>query len=155
MKLSNKGIALIKNFEGLRLKAYKDPAGVWTIGYGSTKYHDDKPVHQGDILTSEIQATSLFCNTLMQYENAVNNNAKVILTQNQFDALVSITYNVGIGIMQMSTLIKKINIQDYAGAADQFLMWNKITDPNINKKVVNETLTERRKKEREYFLSHE
>ncbi|OKS84836.1 putative lysozyme [Mucilaginibacter polytrichastri] len=155
MKLSNKGIALIKEFEGLRLKAYRDTAGMCTIGYGSTRYHDDKPVRPGDTLTSELQATSLFSVTLTQYENAVNKGAKVALTQNQFDALVSITYNVGMGIMQTSTLIKKLNAEDLTGAADQFLVWNKITDPGTGKKVVSETLTARRKKEREYFLTHE
>ncbi|MGZ3891668.1 MAG: lysozyme, partial [Mucilaginibacter sp.] len=80
MKLSDQGITAIKNFEGLRLTAYRDIAGVWTIGYGSTRYHDGRPVRPGDKLVSEQQASALFSNTLGQYEDAVNQYVKVPLT---------------------------------------------------------------------------
>jgi lysozyme len=153
MKLSEQGIELIKSFEGLRLSAYRDIAGVWTIGYGSTRYHDGKTVKPGDKLTDEPQAAALFSNTLGQYETAVNNYVRVALTQNQFDALVSFTYNEGAYALKASTLLKKLNEKDYQGAADQFLLWNKITDPQTGQKVESLTLKERRSAERKLFLS--
>jgi lysozyme len=152
MKLSKDGEALIKSFEGLRLKAYCDSAGIWTIGYGSTKYSDGKAIKTTDQLDSESKASILFSETLKEYEDAVNKRVKVELTQNQFDSLVSITYNVGTGIMNASTLIKKLNAGDFAGAADQFLVWDKITDPHTKKKIVNKTLAKRRLIERDNFL---
>lgn len=150
--LSKNGIAIIKNFEGLRLKAYRDIAGVWTIGYGSTRYPDGKPIKPGDILTGQAQANALFENTLQQYVAAVNTQVKVPLSQNQFDALVSFTYNLGTGALQKSTLLKKLNFSDYAGAAEQFLMWNKITDPQTGNKIVCAALSARRREERALFL---
>lgn len=154
MKLSDQGITVIKNFEGLRLTAYRDIAGVWTIGYGSTRYHDGRPVRPGDKLTSEQQASALFSNTLGQYEDAVNQYAKVPLTQSQFDALVSFTYNEGTGALKESALLKKLNEKDYAGAADQLLVWDKITNPHNGEKEVCTTLSLRRKEERDLFLSN-
>jgi lysozyme len=153
MKLSQQGEKLIKSFEGLRLTAYRDVAGVWTIGYGSTRYHDGRTVRPGDKLTSDVQATALFTNTLSQYENAVNSYVHVPLTQDQFDALVSFTYNEGTYALKESTLLKKLNQKDYAGAADQLLVWNKITDPQTGQKVTCDTLTSRRAAERNLFLS--
>ena len=153
MRLSESGLTLIKNFEGLRLSAYKDVAGVWTIGYGSTRYHDGKTIKPGDELTDESQADALLANTLGQYVDAVNNYVHVQLTQNQFDALVSFTYNEGTGALKYSTLLKKLNTGDYQGAAVQFLVWNKITDPETGEKVVSNTLTARRIKESKLFLS--
>jgi lysozyme len=153
MKISDKGLALIKKFEGLRLNAYKDIAGVWTIGYGSTKYTNGDTVKPGDKLTDESQADELFKHTLSQYMNAVKNGVKVLLTQNQFDALVSFTYNVGTGAMMKSTLKKELNAGNYINAANQFLVWNKITDPKTGKKVISKTLSLRREKERALFLS--
>ena len=153
MKLSEKGTKLIKSFEGLRLSAYRDIAGMWTIGYGSTRYHDGKTVKPGDKLADESQAAVLFSNTLGQYEAAVNNYVGVALTQNQFDALVSFTYNEGTYALKASTLLKKLNEKDYQVAADQFLLWNKITDPQTGQKVESLTLKERRSAERKLFLS--
>lgn len=153
MKLSNNGIALIKSFEGLRLNAYKDIAGIWTIGYGSTRYEDGRAVRSGDKLTNETQANTLFINTLSKYVGAVNKGVKVTLTQTQFDALVSFVYNVGTGVVNTSTLFKKLNASDHKGAADQFLLWNKITDPKTGKKVPSKTLTLRRGQERALFLT--
>ena len=152
MKLSKDGEALIKSFEGLRLKAYRDCAGIWTIGYGSTRYTNGNPVKANDLLESATAASDLFSNTLKEYEDAVNKHVKVDLTQNQFDSLVSITYNVGTGVMHNTTLIKKLNAGDFTGAADQFLVWDKITDPRTQKKIVNKTLATRRSIERDNFL---
>ena len=153
MKLSNQGITLIKSFEGLRLSAYRDVAGIWTIGYGSTRYHDGKPVKPGDKLADEQQADALFSNTLGQYEDAVNQYVKVPLTQSQFDALVSFTYNEGTGALKQSTLLKKLNEKDYHSAADQFLVWNKITSPRTGEKEVCTDLSVRRRQERQLFIS--
>src|ERR1700748_1902889 len=127
MKLDAKGIAIIKNFEGLRLNAYRDIAGVWTIGYGSTRYKDGKTIKPGDKLVNEACASDLFEITLGQYEDAVNRDVKVPLSQNQFNALVSFTYNEGTGALGMSHLLIKLNAKDYSGAADEFLKWDKIT----------------------------
>ena len=151
-QISNQGIALIKNFEGLRLKAYRDVAGVWTIGYGSTRYHDGNIIRPGDKLAGELQASALFKNTLGLYIDAVNRLVKVPLTQNQFDALVSFSYNAGTGALQRSSLLKRLNANDYQGATDEFSVWNKITDPATGKKVVCNTLSKRREEERALFL---
>ncbi len=154
MQLSSQGIALIKKFEGLRLIAYRDSAGVWTIGYGSTRYHDGKQVKPGDKLASNEQAEALLANTLGEYTDAVNVLVKVPLSQNQFDALVSFTYNEGTGALKQSNLLHKLNTQDYNGAADQFLVWDKITDPQTGQKIVSVTLAKRRGIERALFLTN-
>lgn len=153
MQLSETGFKIIKNFEGLRLTAYRDVAGIWTIGYGSTRYHDGKAIKPGDRLANAAQADALFCNTLGQYEEAVNQDVKVALSQNQYDALVSFTYNEGTGALKGSTLLKVLNDSDYIGAAAHFLTWSKITDPHTGQKVVCETLVERRHEEGRLFLT--
>lgn len=150
MQLSDHGEAFIKNFEGLRLSAYRDAAGVWTIGYGSTRYHDGKTVKPADKLANVAQADALLRNTLGEYVDAVNRKTKVPLTQNQFDALVSFTYNTGTA--SGKTLFEKLNAKDYLGAADQLSVWNKITDPHTGQKVVCDTLVKRRAAERALFL---
>jgi lysozyme len=155
MKISEHGFNIIKNFEGLRLSAYRDAAGVWTIGYGSTRYHDGTKVKPGDKLANETQADALFNNTLGQYEDAVNRLVKVPLTQNQFDALVSFTYNTGTGALEESTLLVKLNEKNYAEAAAHFLAWDKITDPNTGKKMVCDALVHRRREESQLFLSRD
>ena len=116
---SPKGIALIKEYEGCRLKAYQDAVGVWTIGYGHTKN-----VNKGDRVTQE-GAEELLRTDLRIYEEAVNRKVLVKLKQHQFDALVSFTYNLGIGALSRSTLLKKLNKSDFDGAANEFLKWNK------------------------------
>ena len=125
MKTSQAGLGLIKQFEGLRLKPYLCSAGVATIGYGSTMYADGRKVTLKDAAITEPQALELLANTLGKYEKAVNDYVKVTLTQNEFDALVSFTYNLGAGNLLSSTLLKKLNAGDKAGAANQFEVWNK------------------------------
>ena len=117
MKTSPKGIALIKEFEGLRLKAYKCPGGVWTIGYGHTA-----GVKLGMTITEE-QAEQFLKEDLIVFEKAVNNQ-NLSINQNQFDALVSLIYNIGIGNFQKSTLLRKarINANDNS-IMDEFLRW--------------------------------
>ena len=94
MKTSQKGIELIKLFEGCKLKSYKCPAGVWTIGYGSTYYLDGSKVLMGQKI-SQVEADMLMLKLLPKYEATVIKNIKVILNQNQFDALVSFCWNCG------------------------------------------------------------
>ncbi|WP_374951120.1 lysozyme [Mucilaginibacter sp.] len=152
MKLTESGLTFIKNFEGLRLKAYQDIAGIWTIGYGSTRHSDGQPIKSGDRLISIKEADRLLDATLNWYVDAVNQQVKVPLNQNQFNALVSFAYNVGTGALQKSTLLHKLNQSDYQGAADQLLAWNKVTDPRSEQKVVSKTLSNRRLQERSLFL---
>lgn len=124
MKTSQVGINLISSFEDTRLKAYDDGVGVWTIGIGTTVYPNGVKVKKGDVCTLE-QAKSYFAHDLKRFEASVNNLVKVPLSQNQFDALVSLTYNIGETAFSESTLLKKLNAKDYQGAADQFPQWNK------------------------------
>ncbi len=148
---SKGGLELIKGFEGVRLKAYRDTAGVWTIGWGSTRWADGTPVKRGDKLVNTDCADDLFDLTIKQYVNDIRLLVKVPLTQNQFDALVSFQYNTG-GLAG-STLLKLLNSGDYQGAADQLLLWDKVTDPVTGQKKPFAVLTERRKKERKLFVT--
>ena len=145
------GIALLKQFEGLRLNAYKDIAGVWTIGYGSTYYASGNAIKPGDKLVNTECAEDLLKVTLTAFERTVNRVVTVPLTQNQYDALVCFHFNTG--ELASSTLLRKLNAGDYAGAAAEFLVWNKITDPETKEKVVSDTLVKRRAKEQKLFLT--
>ena len=142
---------MIKGFEGLWLKAYQDVAGVWTIGWGSTRYANGTRVKKGDVLLNRECADDLFDRTLAPFEDVVNRAVKVPLTQNQFNALVDFAYNVGDGALEISTLLKRLNAGDYEGAAEQFLVWDEVTDPATGKRVVNEDLVKRRQKEKALF----
>ncbi|WP_044856879.1 lysozyme [Enterobacter ludwigii] len=146
MQTSDKGIALIKQFEGCKLTAYQDSVGVWTIGYGWTQPVDGKPIRAGMTIKQET-AERLLKTGMVSYESDVARLVKVGLTQGQFDALVSFTYNLGARSLSTSTLLRKLNAGDYAGAADEFLRWNK-----AGGKVLN-GLTRRREAERALFLS--
>lgn len=139
------GVALVKHFEGLYLKAYKCPAGIWTIGYGHTGLkHNDGTVHSGRSITAA-QAEELLRHDLAQFEARVSKGAEVPLTDDQFSALVSFDFNTG-GFLT-STLRAKLNKGDYAGAADEFLRWDKVDGRPLS------GLTRRRKSERNLFLS--
>ena len=143
--MKTKDLNIIKEFEGLRLEAYDDGVGVMTIGYGTTRYPDGTRVKRGDKITLE-QAEEYLRHDLRQFEVDVNNLVKVPLTQNQFDALTSIVYNIGSGAFSKSTLLKKLNERDYKGAADQFLVWNKAGGRTL------QGLVNRRTRERQLFL---
>ena len=141
MRTINKaGLDLIRNFEGLRLKAYLCPAGVPTIGYGST----GKDIHLGMTWTTE-QADERLVRDLASFEMEVS-RAVPVSTDNQFSALISLCYNIGIGAFEGSTLRKLHNQADYAGAADQFLRWNR------GGGRVLPGLTKRREAERALYL---
>ena len=117
MNTSPKGIALIKEFEGLRLKAYKCPGGVWTIGYGHTA-----GVKPGMVI-SEAQAEEYLKADLIAFERYLN-GLGLALNQNQFDALVSFIYNVGTGNFSNSTLLRKVRANPQENSImDEFLRW--------------------------------
>ena len=123
LKTSPAGLAIIKKFEDFRAKPYRCPAGVATIGYGSTYYADGKPVKLTDAPITEAQAQELLQATLAKYEACVNGAVKMTINQNQFDALVSFTYNVGCSAFRNSTLLRLFN-QGYAPQpAAQFYRW--------------------------------
>jgi lysozyme len=147
MSTTSKAASIIAIFEGKKLKSYKDQAGVWTIGFGSTYNIDEKrPVKEGDTIT---EATALrWLKTITADLQA--NIKKLILvpvTKNQLDSLTSLAYNIGPTAFAESTLLEMLNSgKPKIQVADQFLRWNKV------KKVVNQGLVNRRLKERELFL---
>ena len=146
MQTSDKGIALIKEFEGCKLTAYQDSVGVWTIGYGWTQPVDGKPIRAGMTIKQET-AERLLKTGLVSYESDVSRLVKVGMTQGQFDALVSFTYNLGARSLSTSTLLRKLNACDYTGAAAEFMSWNKAGGKALK------GLTRRREAERTLFLS--
>lgn len=123
--ISSAGITLIKGSEGCVFHPYLDTAKppVPTIGWGSTKYEDGSRVTMHDAPITQERANSLFTATLQSYIDGVNAFIHVPLTQGQFDALVSLTYNEGVHAIATSTLVRKLNSRDYTGAHDQFLVW--------------------------------
>ena len=142
MQTSQKGIDLIKKFEGTVLKVYKDAVGKETIGIG----HLIKAGEHFTTLTQQ-QAEDLLAKDLKQFEVGVASSVKVPLTQNQFDALVSFSFNLGLGNLNSSTLLKKLNSGDYKGTSEEFPKWNR-----AGGKVL-QGLTNRRIAEKELFLS--
>ncbi|MFM1688143.1 lysozyme [Aeromonas salmonicida] len=124
MRLSQHGVAVAHYFEQCKLKAYPDPGSnngePWTIGWG----HTGSEVKPGLVWTQE-QADAAFLVDITRFERAVLNVADVPLTQGQFDALVLFAYNVGSKALETSTLLRKLNNEDYAGAALEFRRWNK------------------------------
>lgn len=116
-QLSAQGLELIKGFEGLRLSAYQDSGGVWTIGYGHTR-----GVKPGDRIT-EAQAEAYLREDTGWAQQAVRDLVRVPLSQGQFDALTSFTFNLGRGALEQSTLLRKLNAGDYAGAQAEFARW--------------------------------
>jgi lysozyme len=115
---SEKGLAMTKGFEGLSLKAYQDCAGVWTIGYGHTG-----PALIAGMTISEADAEALLRADLADAVTCVNRAVNMPIYQNQFDALVDFCFNAGRGNFVQSTLLKKVNIGDFEGAAAQFGLW--------------------------------
>ena len=147
MRISEKGLAMIEKFEGCLLKASNKLDGVWTIGYGQTGRYYGKRVRRGMTTTKAEAHAWLRDHSIKTYEDAVTQAVKVPLNQNQFDALVSFTYNVGVGALKQSTALRKLNAGDYAGAADALTMWTKC------RRKVLAGLVRRRKEERALFLT--
>lgn len=147
-KLSQKGVDLIKQFEGLSLTPYVCAGGINTIGYGNTYYTNGKKVTLKDPKITTQQAEELLKHSLSIYEKAVDSFCRDDISQSQFDALVSFAYNLGTGALQKSTLIKKVNTNPKdVTIADEFLKWNKANG------TVLKGLTKRRQAEANlYFL---
>lgn len=139
MNISQQGIDLIKQFEGLRLTSYRCSAGVWTCGFGHTT-----GVRENTRCTSK-QAETWLRDDLKSIEHEVN-ALGLNLSQSQFDALCSFIFNVGLGAFFGSTLLKFLHRGDYVGAGNEFLKWNKMGGE------VSAGLTKRRAKERELFM---
>lgn len=147
-KASQKGLDLIKRFEGLDLKPYKCPAGIPTIGYGNTYYPSGSKVKLTDPVITKEKAEELLKFLLGSYEKSVDSFCRDDISQNQFDALVSFAYNCGVNSLKSSTLLKKVN----ANPNDQtikaeFLKWNKASGR------VLAGLTKRRQAEADLYFS--
>lgn len=144
MKTSAYGIKKIREHEGIRLKAYPDPAtggAPWTVGVG----HTGPEVYPGMVISAD-EVDDMLRRDLEKFERGIERLVTVPLTQNQFDALVSLTFNIGLGNFGGSTLLRKLNARDYNGAADQILRWDKAA----GRKMAG--LTRRREAERNQFL---
>jgi GH24 family phage-related lysozyme (muramidase) len=142
VKISEAGLSLIKSFEGCVLTAYLDAVGIWTVGYG----HTGPSVHRGLTITQKL-AEDILAQDVRRFELGVLNNVKVNLNQNEFDALVSFSFNVGVNALKNSTLLRLLNDgADRSIVAAEFLRWNKGGDK------VLEGLTRRRQAEKALFL---
>jgi lysozyme len=117
-RYSEEGLALTKGFEGLRLAAYQDVAGVWTVGYGHTG-----PDVRAGLTIAEAQAETLLLSDLADAIACVNRAVTVEISQRQFDALVDFCFNAGRGNFVSSALLRKLNLGDIEGAAAQFELW--------------------------------
>lgn len=152
--ITKEALELIKKSEGLRLYAYLDAVGVWTIGYGHTSAAGDPLVYKGMRISKE-EAEEILRNDLERiYIPAVTRNVKVPLNPNQLGALVSFVYNLGEGNFKKSTLLKKLNKGDYKGAASEFPKWNK-AGGKILKGLVIRRDAERALFEKPYSVSTE
>jgi lysozyme len=146
-KLDIEGVKLLEELEGLKLKAYKCSAGVWTIGIGNTFYEDGTKVKEGDSIT-KIQAYFLFNLISKKFVDSINDNVKVKINQNQFNSLFCFVYNVGISAFKNSTLLRILNVNPNDGnIAKQFLRWNKIAGKE------SKGLTNRRIKESSLYFT--
>ena len=139
--ISQAGVNFIKKEEGLRLDQYADAAGFPTIGYG----HKIEPPEFFPPAITEPEAEKLLRRDIARFESSVNDLVKVPVTQNMYDALISLAFNIGIGALARSTTIRLLNKGDYKGAADAILLWK-----FANKQPI---LLARRERERTVFLS--
>lgn len=147
MNVEQSTIDIIVGFEGFEAKAYRDDGGVWTIGYGFTKVNG-APVTQNTPDMTVENANNIIGEILSgTYAAEVNQAIKVALTRNQFDACVSLCYNIGTAGFASSTVAKQCNLGNFQRAANAFLLWNKVNGH------VDQTLVNRRQKEKALFLS--
>jgi lysozyme len=143
----NKGIPIIRKFEGLKLRAYLCPANVWTIGYGNTFYENGSKVQEGDKITLE-RADKLLFFVVQKFEAEVKKLVKSDINENMLGALTSFAFNVGAGNLAKSTLLKKVNANpNDATIRDEFNRWTK-----AGGKVLNGLVT-RRKAEADLYFS--
>lgn len=148
IKASQKGLDLIKRFEGLELKPYKCPAGIPTIGYGNTYYPSGSKVKLTDPAITKEKAEELLKFLLGSYEKSVDSFCRDDISQNQFDALVSFAYNCGVNSLKSSTLLKKVNANPNDPTIKaEFLKWNKASGRVLT------GLTKRRQAEADLYFS--
>lgn len=159
MNLSAAGSELVNKFEGFRSKPYYDQAGVATIGFGSTYYEDGKRVSITDPAISRERAQEIKRHAVskdfapainMMFDDEIDSGK---ITQNMFDALVSLSYNIGINGIQGSSVYRHIKSGDFAKAANSFLAWNKVRNPLTKVLEFNEGVYSRRKQEKDLFLA--
>ena len=141
MGLGPSGTALIRSFEALRLVAYQDGNGIWTIGWGHTL-----GVQPGQVCSTE-QAETWFFSDVGGACSTINHMVDIAINQNQFDALVSLCFNIGAGHFCSSTLLRVLNAGNLMAAADQFLVWDIVAGQ------VSDGLARRRKTERALFVT--
>ena len=146
---SEQTLALIRKWEGCKLAAYKDVAGVWTIGYGHTE-----KVKEGDTCTVE-QAEEWLSEEVEWFQKGVLGSCKIPPNLNQLTALVSFTYNLGLGSLRQSFLLRKHNASNFIGAANEFLRWDKARHPQTRQFRSVPGLLARRKEERRVYLTPE
>ena len=143
---SSNCVALIKRFEGLKLQAYQDSVGIWTIGYGTTRING-VPVQPGMTITQQQAEQYLLDDLNRDFVPAVHTSTRALVTQSMFDSLCSFAYNVGGGNLRKSTLLKDLNSNKYLDAAAGFSQWNKAGG------VVLQGLVNRRIAEKDLFLN--
>jgi len=149
MNTSEVGISLIKRFEGFRSSPYRCPADVPTIGYGTTIYPDGRPVRLSDGDVKEKEATEYLKHDVARFESKLKELVTSEITQNQFDALVSFSYNLGWGALKKSTLLKKVNKDPHDPTIkDEFLKWVNAGGKKLKGLVL------RREAEVELYFSH-
>lgn len=145
MKMSAKGRAFLKREEAVKLRAYRDAVGIWTIGVGHTSAAGPPTVTEGMTITAA-EADEILSRDLAKFEAAVSAAVKVPIAQHEFDALVSLCFNIGEARFKRSTTVRRLNAEDRPGAAEAFLWWNK-AGGSVLRGLVN-----RRKRESVLFL---
>ena len=147
MKLSANGFKLLGELEGIVLRPYRDSVGIPTIGIGSTYYEDGTKVKMSDKAITKERAIQLAKNVVKSFEARVNKSILLPATQNQFDAMVLLCYNIGESGFARSSVVRNFNAGNLQKAADSFLLWNKAGG------LVSKGLTKRRNIERDLFLT--
>ena len=150
MQISQNGINFIKQWEGCELRAYVDIAGVATIGYGHTATVTLRDVREGRVISQET-AEEIVKGDLKRFVDAVSLSTKTQINQNQFDAFVSLAFNIGVSAFLTSTTLRRFKAGDVEGAAKAMTWWNKVTQNG--KLVVSRGLKRRRAAEKKLFLT--
>ena len=154
MQMSQGGLdSLLKKFEGCKLKAYRCPAGILTIGYGHTSAAGAPEVAEGMTITQD-EAESILKNDLVKYEQPVASMVKVDLQPNQFDVLVDFAYNAGVGALKTSTLLKKVNAGDFDAVPDELMKWTKGKIPGKGMQVLPGLLRRRQAESAWWITNH-
>jgi len=153
MKVNQGTVDLVKRWEGLRLNAYKDVAGVWTIGYGTTARAGVGITPKAGMKITQAEAEHYLHMELDHVAEGVAGMIKVPVTPNQFGALVSLGYNIGLGALKRSSTIRYLNNGDYDRACKNIGLWNKARNPSTGKLEVVQGLKNRRADEQRFFVS--